>query len=367
MMQKTFEKVLMPVAAKLGNNIVLKSLRDGFLIITPLIIVTSIFLLIGNFPIPGWSEFWIKICGPQFPEWFSAVSNSVFSFTGILSAIAIAYAYGKNRGLNPIQAGMVSFISFLILTPTSFKVGKQVVSAVQTQYVGPNGIFLGLIIALISVEVYRFAVKKNWTIKMPEGVPPAVTQSFDALIPSALVILLFFLIRIIFSLTSFQTAYNFIYTVLQSPLKHVGISLPSVLLYNFLASFLWFFGINGPTITNSVWQPIFFVATQDNLKAFQNHTALPHIYTQPFIDLFTTYGGGGSTLALLIVVFAICRSKRIRELGKLAILPGIFGINEPVIFGLPIVLNPVIVIPFILCPVLNTFISGVVMKLGWVA
>ena len=237
----------------------------------------------------------------------------------------------------------------------------------QTQYVGPNGIFLGLIIALISVEVYRFAVKKNWTIKMPEGVPPAVTQSFDALIPSALVILLFFLIRIIFSLTSFQTAYNFIYTVLQSPLKHVGISLPSVLLYNFLASFLWFFGINGPTITNSVWQPIFFVATQDNLKAFQNHTALPHIYTQPFIDLFTTYGGGGSTLALLIVVFAICRSKRIRELGKLAILPGIFGINEPVIFGLPIVLNPVIVIPFILCPVLNTFISGVVMKLGWVA
>ena len=113
-MQKKFEKVLMPVASKLGNNVVLMSLRDGFLIITPLIIVTSIFLLIGNFPIPGWSEFWIKVCGPQFPEWFSAVSNSVFSFTGILSAIAIAYAYGKNRGLDPIQSGMVSFISFLM-------------------------------------------------------------------------------------------------------------------------------------------------------------------------------------------------------------------------------------------------------------
>lgn len=366
-MQNKFEKVLMPAATKLGNNVVLKSLRDGFLIITPLIIVTSIFLLIGNFPIPGWSEFWTKLCGPQFSEWFSAVSNSVFSFTGILSAIAIAYAYGKNRGLNPIQAGMVSFISFLILTPTTIEIGKKQVSAVGTQFVGPNGIFLGILIALLSVEIYRFAVKRHWTIKMPDGVPPAVTASFDALLPSALVVVFFFFVRIIFSLTSFQTAYNFIYTVLQSPLKHVGISLPSVLLYNFLASFFWFFGINGPSITNSVWQPIFFVATQDNLKAFQNHLPLPHVYTQPFIDIFTTYGGGGSTLALLIVVFAICKSKRIRELGKLAILPGIFGINEPVIFGLPIVLNPVVVIPFILCPVLNTLISGLAMSWGLVA
>lgn len=365
-MQNKFEKILMPAATKLGTNVVLKSLRDGFLIITPLIIVTSIFLLIGNFPIPGWTEFWTNLCGPQFSEWFSAVSNSVFSFTGILSTIAIAYAYGKNRGLNPIQAGMVSFISFIILTPTVVKVGKQQISAVQTQYVGPNGIFLGILIALLSVEIYRFAVKRHWTIKMPDGVPPAVTASFDALLPSGLVIVCFFFVRIIFSLTNFQTAYNFIYTVLQSPLKHIGISLPSVLLYNFLASFFWFFGINGPSITNSVWQPIFFVATQDNLKAFQNHAPLPHVYTQPFIDIFTTYGGGGSTLALLIVVFTICKSKRIRELGKLAILPGIFGINEPVIFGLPVVLNPVIAIPFILCPVLNTLISGLVMTWGLV-
>ncbi|WEV51748.1 PTS sugar transporter subunit IIC [Lactobacillus sp. ESL0731] len=366
-MQNKFEKVLMPLAEKLSNNVVLRSLRDGFLIITPLIIVTSIFLLIGNFPIPGWVEFWTKLVGPQFSVWFSAVSNSVFSFTGILSTIAIAYAYGKNRGLNPIQAGMVSFISFLILTPTEIQVGKQTLSAINLQYVGPNGIFLGIIISLISVEIYRFAVNRHWTIKMPDGVPPAVTQSFDALIPSALVVLAFFIIRILFSLTSFTTAYNFIYKILQTPLKNVGISLPSALLYNFLASFLWFFGINGPTITNSVWEPIFFVATQDNMKAFQNHLPLPHVYNQPFIDIFTTYGGGGSTLALLIVVFAICKSKRIRELGDLAILPGIFGINEPVIFGLPIVLNPVIMIPFIACPVLNTFISGVTMSLGWVA
>lgn len=360
------EKVLMPIATKLGNNVVLRSLRDGFLIIMPLIIVTSIFLLIGNFPIPGWSEFWTHILGSKWDDWFSAVSNSVFNFTGLLSCMGIAYAYGKNRGLQAIHSSVIAIISFLILTPTTVKTGKTMVSAVQTMYLGPNGVFLGIFIALISVEVYRFAVNRGWRIKMPDGVPPAVGQSFDALVPSALVILLFFLVHIIFSLTSFNTAYNFIYTLLQLPLKHVGNSLPSVLLYNFLASLLWCFGINGPTITNSVWQPIFFVLTQDNLTAFKNHAALPHIFTQPFIDIFTTYGGGGSTLSLLVIMLFICRSKRIKELAKLAIVPGIFGINEPIIFGLPVVLNPIISIPFIVVPTLNTLISGLVFMAGWV-
>lgn len=362
-MQKQLEKILMPVAVKLGNNVVLRSLRDGFMIVMPLIMVTSFFLLIGNFPIPGWNEFWTSFLGSNWNEWFSAVSTSVFSFSGILSCMGIGYAYGKNRGLQGIYLAVVSLVSFLILTPTAITAGKKKIEAVQTMYLGANGVFLGILIAILSVEIYRFAFKRHWTIKMPSGVPPAVSESFDALIPIALVILVFFLIRIIFSLTSFNTAYNFIYTLLQAPLKNVGNTLPSVLLYNFLASLLWCLGINGPTITNSVWSPIFFVLTQDNLHAFQHHLPLPHIYTQPFIDMFTTYGGGGSTLSLLIVMFAVCKSKRIRELGKLAIMPGIFGINEPIIFGLPVVLNPIIAIPFIIMPTLNTFLSGMAFTL----
>ena len=365
-MQKKFEDILMPVATKLGNNVVLRSLRDGFLIIMPLIIVTSIFLLVGNFPIPGWSELWTSILGENWDEWFSAVSGAVFNFTGILACMGIGYAYGGNRGLQGIHSGVVAMVSFLILTPTNVEVGNNTVSAVQTMYLGPNGVFLGIFIALISVEAYRFALKRNWRIKMPDGVPPAVSQSFDALLPSALVIFIFFLIRIIFSLTGFETAYNFIYSLLQAPLKGVGNSLPSVLLYNFLASLLWCFGINGPTITNSVWSPIFFVLTQDNLTAFKDGLSLPHTYTQPFIDIFTTYGGGGSTLSLLFVMLLICKSKRIKKLGKLAIVPGVFGINEPVIFGLPVVLNPIIALPFIIVPTLNTLISGLVFTLGWV-
>lgn len=217
---------------------------------------------------------------------------------------------------------------------------------------------MGLLTALLSVELFRFAIKRKWTIKMPDGVPEMVSESFDVLLPSGFVIFVFFLIRILVSLTSVGTVYNFIYTMLQLPLKNVGNSLGSVLLYIFLASVLWCFGINGPSVVNSVWSPIFFVLTQDNLKAFQSGHALPHIYTEQFIEDFSTYGGGGSILSLLIVMFFLCKSKRIKELSKLTIIPSIFGIGEPLIYGLPVVLNPIIAIPFVITPIVNVFLSG---------
>lgn len=357
-MQKKFEEVLTPFADRLANNVVLRSLRDGFLLITPLIIIISLFLLVGNFPIPGWTAFWIKIFGHRWLDWFSAVSNSVFSFTGLLSCFGISYAYGKNRGLVAVHATAVAIVSFLILTPTTVTVQHQTVGAVKTVYLGPNGIFLGLFTALVSVELFRFAIRKNWTIKMPKGVPDMVRESFDVLLPSGFVILIFFLIRIFFSLTSVGTAHNFIYTMLQVPLKHVGNSLGSVLLYIFLASVLWCFGINGPSVVNSIWSPIFFVLTQDNLKAFQSGQPLPHIYTEQFIEDFSTYGGGGSILSLLIVMLFFCKSSRIKELSKLTIIPSVFGIGEPLIYGLPVVLNPIITIPFVITPLVNVLLSG---------
>jgi Phosphotransferase system cellobiose-specific component IIC len=193
---------------------------------------------------------------------------------------------------------------------------------------------------------------------MPEGVPPEVSESFAALLPTGFVVLIFFLVRILFSLTNFGTAQNFIYTLLQSPLKNVGNSLLSVLLYIFLASILWCFGINGPSVVNSVWSPIFFVLQQDNLKAFQSGHALPHIYTEQFIESFATFGGGGSILSLIIVMVFFCKSARIKQLGRLTLIPSIFGIGEPLIYGLPVVLNPVIAIPFVIVPIVNVLISG---------
>lgn len=361
-----FEKVLMPLAIKLGQNKVLLAIRDGFLITTPLIIVGSVFLLIANFPIPGWSEFFGNLFGNGWESWFTRASGSVFNTVGLFSCMGTAYAYGRERKTDPIQAALVAMISFLILTPHGIVVEgvAEPISGLSFSHLGTNGIFVGLIVALVSVRVYAYATNKGWTIKMPDGVPPAVTKSFAALIPSALVMVLFFLVNIAFGLSSFGTVHDFVFDVLQTPMKGAGNTLTANIIYTLSCTIFWFFGINGPAVSNSVFSPIFKILTMENLDAFQAGETLPNIFTGPFSDFFTNFGGGGSTLSLVIIMVLFCKSKRIKELGKLSLVPGIFGINEPIIFGLPVVLNPIIIIPFILVPVMNLLLSTLVTKLG---
>ncbi|MBS4536756.1 PTS sugar transporter subunit IIC [Clostridium sp. D2Q-14] len=176
---------------------------------------------------------------------------------------------------------------------------------------------------------------------------------------------LFFLVRIGFELTSYESAHNYIYIVLQTPLMGVGNSLGAQIVYVVSSSVFWFFGINGPAVTNSVFFPIFRTLSIENLAAFEAGLPLPHIYTGQFVDLFQTFGGGGSTLSLVILMMMVCKSQRIRKLGNLSIVPGIFGINEPIIFGLPIVLNPIMIIPFIGVPFVNTVLSAIAFETGF--
>lgn len=360
------EKVLMPTAIKLGQNKALIAIRDGFLITTPLIIVGSIFLLIANFPIPHWSEFWAGIFGAGWESWVTRVSGSVFNTVGFFSCLGTAYAYAREKKVDSIQAAAVAAISFLVLTPDKVFVEtvKDPVSALSFEYLGTNGIFVGLVVAFVSVIIYSYTTKKGWTIKMPDGVPPAVTKSFAALVPSAIVMILFFIVNILFGMTPFKTAHNFIFEVLQTPLKGAGNTLTAQIIYSLACTIFWFFGINGPAVANSVFAPITKILTMENLDAFQAGTKLPNIFTDPFSNFFTNFGGGGSTLSLVIVMMLFCKSKRIKELGKLSIVPGFFGINEPIIFGLPIVLNPIIIIPFILTPTINLLLSTFVTKIG---
>ncbi|MGL5415891.1 MAG: PTS sugar transporter subunit IIC [Clostridium sp.] len=362
------ERILMPIAEKLSSNKVLIAIRDGFLITTPLIIVGSIFLLIANFPVPGWEEFWINIFGPDWASWFGNVSRATFNLIAVLSCIGTGYAYARELDGDAIQGACVAFVAFFILMPTKIGFegvdGASTLNGISFEYVGSNGLFLALVTAIVSVRLFIWVYKKGWTIKMPAGVPPAVSMSFAALVPSALVMLLFFFIRIGLSLTAFETAHNLIYKVLQTPLQGAGNTLIAQIVYSLACTVFWFFGINGPAVANSVFAPISKVLTMENLEAFQAGLPLPNIFTDPFSNFFTNFGGGGSTLSLIIVMLLFCRSKRITQLGKLSVLPGIFGINEPIIFGLPIVLNPILIIPFISVPVINLVLSTIVTTMG---
>ena len=360
------ESIFIPLAEKIGKNKYLISIRDGFLLTTPLLIIGSFFLLIANFPINNWTEFWARFFGENWTAYMAKPTNATFDIMAILAVVGIAYSFSRELKVDKLSGAAVAIVSWFILMPYKVTDGSVTLNGIPLDWVGSKGIFIGIITAFLSVHIYAWVIKKGWVIKMPKGVPPAVTQSFAALVPSAVVLGVFFLANSLLALTPYDNAFNFIFKFLQQPLLVLGNTLGAVLVAMGFQHFFWFFGINGGSIVGSIMQPILTPLSLENLAAFQAGTTLPNVINQQFYDLFTTFGGAGSTLSMLIAMIIVCRSKRIKNLSKISVVPALFGINEPIIFGLPIVLNPTILIPFLLTPLINILISYFSMVSGLV-
>lgn len=360
------ESIFMPLAEKIGKNKYLISIRDGFLLTTPLLIIGSFFLLIANFPINNWTEFWARFFGENWTAYMAKPTSATFDIMAILAVVGIAYSFSRELNVDKLSGAAVAVVSWFILMPYKVTDGSVTLNGIPLDWVGSKGIFIGIITAFLSVHIYAWVIKKGWIIKMPKGVPPAVTQSFAALVPSAVVLGIFFLVNSLLALTPYDNAFNFIFKFLQQPLLVLGNTLGAVLVAMGFQHFFWFFGINGGSIVGSIMQPILTPLSMENLSEFQAGTALPNVINQQFYDLFTTFGGAGSTLSMLIAMIIVCRSQRIKNLSKISVVPALFGINEPVIFGLPIVLNPTILIPFLLTPLINILISYFTMVSGLV-
>lgn len=359
---EVLENVLLPLADKLNNNRYLTALRDGFMVALPVIIFGSIFVVIANFP------FLDKLLSQSAYEAYQSAlgpaSAATLSIMGLFVIVGIGYKLLQHYGGEAIYGGVVAIASFLILTP---QVVESVTGVIPTASLGAQGMFLGILTAFVSVELYRFFVNRDWTIKMPAGVPDAVSRSFSSLIPITLTLTVFLIVRIAFSLTPFVTVQDFIYTVVQEPLTALGSGLAATIVAVVLIQLFWFFGLHGQIIVNSVFDPIWFTLNNQNLEAFQAGEPLPHIITKQFIDSFLVgMGGSGMTLAVVILILIIGRSRQQKELGKLGGPPGIFNVNEPIIFGLPIIMNPLVFIPWILAPVVVTIVTYFAMATGLV-
>ncbi|WEG35182.1 PTS transporter subunit EIIC [Amygdalobacter indicium] len=370
-MLKELDKILGPVANSLSKNKVLSAIRDGFMVSVPVVIVGSLFLLISNFPISGYEEFMARIFGPTWSEFLGRVTAVAFDCVSLMSTLAIGYCYAAELKLtNKIAAALVALVSFLIVTPqthlTHVNEAGKAFRGFSFGNFGTAGIFLSMIIAIISVGIFSWAYKRKLVIKLPDGVPPAVMDSFAALIPAAIVMIIFFFVGIIFNATSYGYAHSFIYEVLQAPLVGLGKNKLFEVIYQFLSTLFWFFGINGPAVTNTIFAPIHKALTLENYEAAKAGLAMTNMFTAGFSDFFCNFGGGGSTLGLVIMMAFIGKSNRIKMLGRLSLPAGIFGINEPIIFGLPIVLNPIMLVPFILTPVVNTVLAIIATTIGFV-
>lgn len=296
-------------------------------------------------------------------ELLSKVNTMTLGALAVYIAVLIAYHLVKklDEDEDPISASVISLLSFLIITP----LGKMADDSmgIPTNWLGAQGVFSALIVGIVSARLYLAIKRRGWTIKMPAGVPPMVTKTFEALIPTILIGLLFAIVDLLFSLTSFGSMHQFVYSIIQEPLKGVGGSIAAMILLSLLQQVLWFFGIHGTNVIMPLVTPLWLAMDVENLNAVQAGLTPPNIVGLAFFNIIT-WSGLGLGLVLLMLR---AKSKQYRQVGKISIVPALFGITEPVIFGTPLVLNFDLAFPFITNNTIALIIAYVLTKLGIVA
>ncbi|APX72962.1 PTS sugar transporter subunit IIC [Companilactobacillus allii] len=359
-----FESKMTPIAVKLDQNRYLSAIKNAFMAAMPLLIVGSFFLLFAYMPIDAYSNFMTHTFGKTWQNLFLAPNDVTMNMMSIYVIIGIANELAKSYKIDRISSIFSALAAFFVVTPLSKFVDTDLGTGIPLTNVGASGLFVGMISSILAVEILRYTVKKGWKITMPDSVPLNVSKSFSSLIPIAIIIIVFNFVRIVFASTSFGSVQTFIFNNLQTPLTSLGSTLPATILVILVEGLLWSFGIHGANIVGSIMQPIWLSLTAQNASAVSAGHRIPNIVDYQFYSNFVKVGGSGATFGLVLLLFFFAKSKQFKAIGKLAIIPEIFTINEPIIFGLPIVLNPMLVLPFILTPIIMAIITYYSMKLG---
>ncbi|KAB8288358.1 PTS cellobiose transporter subunit IIC [Bifidobacterium ramosum] len=362
----------------------LVALKDGFVLTMPATLIGSLFLLLANLPFEGYSDFMAGIFGDMWNVGLNQVSTATFNILAIIVAVGIGYAYARNEKCDGISSGLLSLVAFFIVSPSSMTLSKDNVEALGDKtaelsgifnqtWTGSNGIISAIIMGLLVGWVYTACIKHDLKIKMPDAVPQGVTNAFSALIPGLFVVtgsaILYHLCKVFGGLSLTEL----IFKILQIPLQSLTDTWGGAIIIIVLMSLLFWCGIHGANVVSGVVTPLLLANTLSNQKLFDAgvtpYTKANgyHYLTPQVIDCFCKYSGVGLTVGLLVAALLFAKSEQLRTVSKLSIVPGIFGINEPVIFGLPIVFNPIMLIPFVLTPLVAMVIMYGAISIGFIA
>lgn len=358
------EQILLPFASKLQSNKIMQSISSGLMSLMPVMMFGAFAALLKGIPINAYQQFLVA-------SHLQALLNTGVDVTTNLLALytsfAIANAYVSREGKDGVSAGFISLMSFILITPmTTIGEGYAAVTNLPLTWMGSTGLFAAMITAIVVSKLYVYFVNKNLVIKMPDGVPEFVSKSFAALVPAMIIVCIFALISYVLQFTPFQNLHQLIYGLIQAPLSGIGTSIWSALLIYILTQLCWFMGIHGMAIA-MVIAPIWMAADAANMSAAAKGVAnsdLPNIITNSWTGAIGNIGGAGATLGLVIWFAFRAKSKQYKTLGKMTLIPSFFNINEPVVFGLPCMLNPILFIPFVFLPALLIGIGYVLVKLG---
>lgn len=351
------DKVIPPIL-KFVNTKPITALKNGMMLVMPLTIVGAVFLLLANFPVKSVVAWETRI---GLAPILNQVYVSTFNLLGLVACIGITYAWVREEGYDALPAAIWAACTMILLTPLSVAVEglkEPVTGVIPMAWTGSQGMVGGILVAFFVSIIYCWFLKRNITIKMPDGVPPNVATAFTSLIPGAAIMSLTAVIFGIFKHFD-TTMIETIYKAIQTPLQGLSDSLGGIIVVAFLIPFLWFFGVHGSSIVSGVMTPIGLSNLQENQSILDAGKALTtanggHIFTQQFLDNYINMTGAGVTIGLVVYMIVFAKSAQFKTLGKLGGAPAAFNINEPITFGTPIVMNPILAIPFFLTPIINS-------------
>lgn len=350
------------------NTKAIQSLKNGLLYAMPMMMIGSIFLLIANFPYAPFTD--------ALSKWgitpiLNQANDATFAIIAIIAAIGIAYTYVKDEGYNGLPAGIIALCSYLLIQPASIETADGGSAGVILKaWTGGKGMIGAIVCGLLVGWIYSIFMKKKITIKMPAGVPEGVANAFVALIPGAVIITGTAVIYAVFKGVFDTTPMEWIYKALQAPLQGMTDSFGGMVLMSFMIPFFWFFGIHGSTIIgDGIMGPMLLANSAENQAIIDSGLELTianggHIVTKQFLDQFIVMTGSGITIGLVVFMAFFAKSKQLKQIGKLGIAPSFFNVNEPVLFGTPIVLNPILAVPFMCMPILTGVIEYLALYTG---
>ena len=333
-LEEFLQRFIGPIAEKMSNNDVIQSVAEGFMRTGPVTFGVCIFVILGNLPIDGYSDWLISI---GMKSHFDAISNASLNVLALYISFTVAYAFAKRKGDNPLSCGVLSLLSFLLIIPQTVEGKDGVINAFNVTYLSGTGILVALIFAIITGYMFHFLSSKGLKFKMPEGVPPMVSESFEPIFVSMIIV-----------------AFAFFDQTIGAFIIKIGLSLPTIFLLYFAANLLWFFGIH-PNTVYSAFVPLQMTLVLTNIADAQAGRPLTYL-TLTLVSLFASFGGNGNTIGLCLSMFT-AKSERYKKMLKLAFIPNLFNINEPLIFGMPVMLNPIFFIPMVFCNVVMGLIG----------
>ncbi|HAP8918546.1 MULTISPECIES: PTS sugar transporter subunit IIC [Enterococcus] len=390
----TIQNKVLPIATKIGNQRFLVALRDSFIGTMPIVMTGSIALLINAFLVDIPDQFNLQKI-TSFFQWWVDINNLVFKGSISIVALLFIYCLGVNIAkiykTDTLSSGLVALSSFIIsignsmtstynlsnnnidlttlftgvegIKVTGSSLNVTISGLLPGTQINSNGYFTAIIIGFLSSIIFCKLMNKNWTIKLPDTVPPAIAKPFLSIIPALVSLYIVAIFTFSFTKITDLLIIDWIYKVLQTPMLGLSQSFLAVVLVAALTQFFWFFGIHGGNVMAPIMEGVFGVALLANLEAYQNNETIPYVWTSVSYGSFVWY----ATLGLLIAIFWVSKNSHYKEVAKLGIMPVLFNIGEPVMYGLPTVLNPILFIPFLLCPAVMSSVAYLVTDLGWVS